>query len=160
MKKRQVDTFCDVEVFLDNNYRFIADPGEGNDLRADTWSNICEKISKYFDKKKQGKKKKLPPVEVFKIEDSRGKDILLKCKVTGIHSGTGHPIVKVGEKPATQDGYCHHGYMKPMTKDQIAEWVKLRDENVKADAAYRKFLDLFDILNLGDYAQSVWNKVT
>jgi len=161
-----VEVHNDIEIRIEKTYgrgcRFQAFLEEGHDIEADTYKEITEKIDAFIARKDKGERPKLKPIPVYKIEKDgkSGTRILIKSSVTGIHSGNGQPIVKVGNQPARTDGYTYDGYAEDLTIEDINKFNSIQARVVSANREHFDWMHDHGIDRLQEYAEKEFKKQT
>jgi hypothetical protein len=153
-----------IEVRIEKTYgrgvRFQASLEEGHDIDADTYKEITDKIDAFLVKREKEDRPKLKPIPIYKIEkdDRSGTRILIKSALTGVHSGNGQPIVKVGNQPARTDGYGYGGYAKDLTIEDINKFNSIQARVVAADRDHFDWVGKHGIERLKDFAEEEFEK--
>ena len=130
---------------------FSVEVGEGNEVESSDLAGLHAQVKAWTTKQKSSKRKKLSiPVLKWGWKNFS----VLDAVVTGIHAGTGSPIVKVGDAAASQVPLYqqHDAYLRPMAPDERAKLVELRKASITAEKDFVDYKERFDI-RLSEYVK-------
>jgi hypothetical protein len=159
--------------------RFRVEVEEGHVIEASSLEDLKYKIDGWLKREeaKERKKRKKIDIPILRFTDdseeirqateggskrrrvvfprARGETpwTLLEGKITGIHSGTNNPIVKIGSGRAGQDGYDYSKYLKPMTDEEKEEFLRLHAAKLASEKAFTEFEARFSISRLVEYME-------
>lgn len=144
--------------------KFHADLPDGEELSAGSQGELMEQIKNAVEKKRRQatKRKTQEPVRIYKrternvILSRRGirtKTVLTACKLNGIHSRTGNPLVKIGDDRAEQLTYSTGGFIRDLTADELKEGNDLLAKIDDANEGYETWVKQKEIRDLKQYAK-------
>jgi hypothetical protein len=178
---KNVTAISGFQVDLEINYRnhsvFKSEVEEGHVIEAPDLEKLTEKIMAWCDRQKKSKRKKhaIPLLKWTADRDviraakeggsaknrygyirktSETPHRFIDCIITGLHSGNGNPIVKVGKAHAKVESFSYKtGWYRPMTDEEKTKFLDLFDIAEKAGEEFEEFRDRFEIDSLDSYAK-------
>jgi hypothetical protein len=164
-------SICGHDVYLLDEHRHVRFGlliEEGNEVHRESFAELKTYVDGWYERKQKEDKKKFEPLPLTVFTDDedilkgqkyggrhRGEYSFVDAKVTGVHAGTGHPILKIGSGRAQQhSGYSYVNLLVPLSDEAKEELLTKQKAKKAAEKAYSLALDSFRISSLKDWVKS------